>query len=99
MNNLLLWRCIRLWRSAPFTGFSVKIEIIILNSPFSIPMPKPTTHQALLRLIEQAADEGWEELDLSGMGLEELPQSIGLFPGILLRNPELSIGQKSMNFG
>jgi internalin A len=40
-------------------------------------MPKPTTHQALLRLIDQAADEGWEELDLAGMGLEELPPSIG----------------------
>jgi internalin A len=40
-------------------------------------MQKPTTHQALLRLIDQAADEGWEELDLSGLGLEELPPSIG----------------------
>jgi internalin A len=40
-------------------------------------MPKPTTQQELLRLIDQAADEGWEELDLSGMGLTELPTEIG----------------------
>jgi hypothetical protein len=42
-------------------------------------MPKPTTHQELLRLIDQAADECWEELDLSELRLEELPQSIGLY--------------------
>jgi hypothetical protein len=27
---------------------------------------------ALLQLIDQAADEGWKELDLAGMGLTEL---------------------------
>jgi internalin A len=32
---------------------------------------------ALLRLIDQAADEGWKELDLAGMGLTELPEEIG----------------------
>jgi hypothetical protein len=29
--------------------------------------------QDLLSLIRQARDENWEELDLSGMGLTELP--------------------------
>jgi hypothetical protein len=48
--------------------------------PFSIPMPKPTTHQAILRLIDRSADEGWEALDLPEMGLEELP--IGQFTGL-----------------
>jgi len=32
---------------------------------------------ALLQLIDQAADEGWKELDLAGMGLTELPEEIG----------------------
>ena len=31
----------------------------------------------LLRLIEQAAAEQWEELDLSGKHLKELPPEIG----------------------
>ncbi len=33
--------------------------------------------QSLLQLIEQAADEQWEELDLSGWQLTELPAQIG----------------------
>ncbi|MGI0491878.1 hypothetical protein ACN4EG_08700 [Alkalinema pantanalense CENA528] len=40
-------------------------------------MQKPTTQQELLRLIDQAADEQWEALDLSGLGLTELPKEIG----------------------
>jgi internalin A len=28
------------------------------------------TREELLRLIDRAADEGWTELDLSGLGLE-----------------------------
>ncbi|MFB2980633.1 leucine-rich repeat domain-containing protein [Microseira sp. BLCC-F43] len=35
------------------------------------------TREELLRLIDQAADEGWTELDLAGLGLEELPGEIG----------------------
>ena len=35
------------------------------------------TREELLRLIDQAADEGWTELDLAGLGLEELPDAIG----------------------
>jgi internalin A len=35
------------------------------------------THEELLALIDQAADEGWKELDLSGQGLTELPAEIG----------------------
>jgi internalin A len=35
------------------------------------------TSEELLRLIDRAADEGWKELDLSGMGLSELPKEIG----------------------
>ena len=38
---------------------------------------KVTTKAELLRLIAQAADEGWTELDLSGLGLKELPGEIG----------------------
>jgi hypothetical protein len=30
------------------------------------------THEELLALIDQAADEGWTELDLSGQGLTQL---------------------------
>jgi internalin A len=33
--------------------------------------------QAVVRLIEQAAAEGWEELDLAGLELTELPSEIG----------------------
>jgi hypothetical protein len=40
-------------------------------------MQKPTNATELLRLIDQAADEQWEELDLSGLGLGELPKAIG----------------------
>ncbi len=32
---------------------------------------------SVLDLIAQAAEERWEELDLSGMGLSELPAAIG----------------------
>jgi hypothetical protein len=32
--------------------------------------------QAVVRLIEQAAAEQWEELDLAGMQLTELPPEI-----------------------
>ena len=32
---------------------------------------------SVLSLIAQAAEEQWEELDLSGMGLSELPEAIG----------------------
>ena len=35
------------------------------------------TEEKLLQLIEQAAAEGWEELDLSGKGLTVLPPEIG----------------------
>ena len=35
------------------------------------------TQDELLALIDQAADEGWTELDLSGKGLTELPPQIG----------------------
>jgi internalin A len=35
------------------------------------------TYQAALQKIEQAKAEQWEELDLSGMGLTELPPEIG----------------------
>ncbi|MGK7881020.1 MAG: hypothetical protein AB4060_13100, partial [Crocosphaera sp.] len=35
------------------------------------------TNNELLSLIEQAATEEWEELDLSGLELRELPQQIG----------------------
>ena len=34
-------------------------------------------HQDLLRLIDRAADEQWQELDLAGMNLTELPAEIG----------------------
>jgi Leucine-rich repeat (LRR) protein len=35
------------------------------------------TSEELLRLIDRAADEDRKELDLSGMGLSELPKEIG----------------------
>ena len=35
------------------------------------------TQDELLALIDQAVDEGWTELDLSGKGLTELPPQIG----------------------
>ena len=35
------------------------------------------TEEELLQLIEKAAAEGWEELDLSGEGLTVLPPEIG----------------------
>jgi internalin A len=47
------------------------------------------TSEELLRLIDRAADEGWKELDLSGMGLSELPKEIGK----LTELESLSLGQ------
>jgi internalin A len=35
------------------------------------------TYQAAIQKIEQAGAEQWEELDLSGMGLTEVPPEIG----------------------
>ncbi|TAE36523.1 MAG: leucine-rich repeat domain-containing protein [Oscillatoriales cyanobacterium] len=35
------------------------------------------TRSHLLQLIDKAADEGQTELDLAGLGLEELPPEIG----------------------
>ncbi|MEE3720015.1 hypothetical protein V2H45_25080 [Tumidithrix elongata RA019] len=35
------------------------------------------TQDELLALIDRAADEGWKELDLSGMRLTELLAAIG----------------------
>ena len=35
------------------------------------------TQEELLRLIDQAFEEEWEELDLSGNDLTELPAEIG----------------------
>jgi internalin A len=39
--------------------------------------PTQTGYAKALALIEQAAAEGWTELDLAGLGLEELPGEIG----------------------
>jgi hypothetical protein len=36
--------------------------------------------EELLWLIDRAADEGWKELDLLGMGLLELPKEIETLP-------------------
>jgi len=38
------------------------------------------TQEKLLSLIDQAAAEGWTELDLSGKGLTELPGAIAYSP-------------------
>ncbi|MFN6474362.1 MAG: COR domain-containing protein [Nostoc sp. SerVER01] len=38
----------------------------------------------VLRLINQALDEGWKELDLSGKGLTELPPEIGKLSNLTL---------------
>ncbi|WP_293153350.1 MULTISPECIES: hypothetical protein [unclassified Microcoleus] len=35
------------------------------------------TREELLQLIDSSADEAWTELDLAGLGLEELPPEIG----------------------
>ncbi|NJL39962.1 MAG: GTP-binding protein [Leptolyngbyaceae cyanobacterium SM1_4_3] len=40
------------------------------------------TQEELLALIDQAAAEGWTELDLSGQGLTELPGAIGQLTGL-----------------
>ena len=40
------------------------------------------THDELLKLIDQAAAEDWEELDLSEKGLESLPSEIGKLTGL-----------------
>jgi hypothetical protein len=34
-------------------------------------------HLSIIKLITQASEEQWEELDLSGMNLSELPSEIG----------------------
>jgi len=38
---------------------------------------KPMTRAELLAIIEQARRENWEELDLHGKGITELPPEIG----------------------
>jgi hypothetical protein len=38
---------------------------------------KGMTREELLQLIDSSADEGHTELDLAGLGLEELPPEIG----------------------
>ncbi len=38
------------------------------------------TREELLQLIDKTADEGQTELDLAGLGLEELPPEIGKCP-------------------
>ena len=35
------------------------------------------TREELLDLLGQAKAEGWKELDLAGLGIEELPPEIG----------------------
>jgi internalin A len=45
-------------------------------------MSKPANPAELTRLIDQAAAEGWEELDLSGMELEVLPAEISKLTGL-----------------
>ena len=60
----------------PFPQLSAKIEIypsILLNSQFSLLNSMKTA----LSLINQVYEEGWEELDLLGMELTELPPEIG----------------------
>jgi hypothetical protein len=42
------------------------------------------TYQAALQKIEQAGAEQWEELDLAGMGLTELPPEIGQLKRLIL---------------
>lgn len=41
-------------------------------------MAERMTQDELLVLIDQAADEGWTELDLTGKGLTELLPEIGM---------------------
>ncbi|MEQ8757059.1 MAG: hypothetical protein RID09_26525 [Coleofasciculus sp. G1-WW12-02] len=48
---------------------SVKIELFSIGDGM--------TREELLSLINQASNEGWKELDLSGKGLTELPPEIG----------------------
>jgi internalin A len=40
------------------------------------------TREKLLQLIDKAADEDQTELDLAGLGLEELPPEIGKCTGL-----------------
>jgi Leucine-rich repeat (LRR) protein len=54
-------------------------------------MTKQTDDEALIRLIDQAAAEGWEELNLSGRGLSSLPPEIWKLTG--LKKLDLSINQ------
>ena len=44
------------------------------------------THNELLKLIDQAAAEDWEELDLSDNGLESLPSGIGKLTRLKILN-------------
>ena len=46
----------------------------------------PTSNADVLSLIAQAHDENWEELDLSGMGLTELPKEIDRLTGVKVLN-------------
>ncbi|MGI0491869.1 leucine-rich repeat domain-containing protein, partial [Alkalinema pantanalense CENA528] len=69
----------------PFPKIFAKIKLPVPHPPTYSPtrtMSQPTTQRELLRLIDQAADEQWEELDLSGMGLTELPKEIGRLTGL-----------------
>jgi internalin A len=47
-----------------------------------VSMAEPIAPADLLKLIDQAATENWEELDLSGMGLRSLPPEIGQLTGL-----------------
>ncbi|MBE9097568.1 hypothetical protein [Tychonema sp. LEGE 07203] len=40
------------------------------------------TREELLQLIDSSADEGQTQLDLAGLGLEELPPEIGKCTGL-----------------
>jgi len=59
---------------------------------------KVTTKVELLRLIDQAADEGWTELDLAGLGLEELPAEIGKLKSLekLMLNRQWNSGESTV---
>jgi Leucine-rich repeat (LRR) protein len=51
------------------------------------------THDKLLQLIDQAAAEGWTELDLARAGVTELPPKIGQLSN--LQQPDLRSNQLS----
>ncbi|TAG92981.1 MAG: leucine-rich repeat domain-containing protein [Oscillatoriales cyanobacterium] len=63
------------------------------------------TREELLQLIDKAADEGWTELDLAGLELEELPAQIGkctqletLLLGKLDKEKRKMVGNKLTEF-